>query len=291
MSYAVAIEALADPTRRKLVSRVRRRELTVGALARALRISQPAVSQHLACSRRARLVRERREGTRHYFAAAAAGLEPLRRYFESFWDDVLGAFAGRPARGNATLPQKGNLTMAPSPKPIPPLHRSITVPWSQEASFRRFTAEIATWWPLRTHSCSEDRAETVVLEGRVGGRLVEKVRGGEEHTWGTVTAWDPPRRVAFTWHPGQSPETSQDVEVTFTAGRRRHAPRPRAHELGAPRQDGAARAPRLPARLELRPPALGRTAGRPVHVDREGDDDDAGPAAAPRRPQAPESAG
>jgi uncharacterized protein YndB with AHSA1/START domain len=105
---------------------------------------------------------------------------------------------------------------APKSQPIPPLHRTITVPWTPEASFRRFTDEIATWWPLRTHSVGGEEAQTVVLEGRVGGRIVEKGRAGEEKVWGTVTAWDPPRRVAFTWHPGQSPETSQDVEVTFT---------------------------------------------------------------------------
>jgi uncharacterized protein YndB with AHSA1/START domain len=98
---------------------------------------------------------------------------------------------------------------------IPPLRKTITVPWSPEASFRRFTSEIAAWWPLKSHSVGTDRAETVVFEGRVGGRIVEKIRGGEECTWGTVTAWDPPRRVAFSWHPGQSPATSQDIEVTF----------------------------------------------------------------------------
>jgi uncharacterized protein YndB with AHSA1/START domain len=106
--------------------------------------------------------------------------------------------------------------MAASPKPIPPLKRSIVVAWPPEASFRRFTDGIATWWPLETHSVGQARAETVVFEGRVGGRIVEKVSGGQDCTWGTITAWDPPRRVAFTWHPGQAPDSSQDVEVTFS---------------------------------------------------------------------------
>lgn len=106
--------------------------------------------------------------------------------------------------------------MAPAaPKPIPPLRRSITVPWSPEAAFRRFTAEIASWWPLKTHSVGQENAETVVFEGRVGGRVFEKTKGGGECTWGTITAWEPPRRLAFTWHPGKPPETSQDVEVRF----------------------------------------------------------------------------
>jgi uncharacterized protein YndB with AHSA1/START domain len=91
------------------------------------------------------------------------------------------------------------------------------VDWPQDAAFRRFTDEIATWWPLRTHSIGQERAESVVFEGRVGGRIVERIRGGEESTWGTVTAWEPPHRVAFTWHPGQPVEKAQDIEVRFTA--------------------------------------------------------------------------
>lgn len=100
---------------------------------------------------------------------------------------------------------------------IPPLHRSITVPWTPDVAFHRFTGKIAEWWPLRSHSVGEIRAERVVFEGRVGGRIYEVDRGGEEHTWGSVTGFDPPTRVAFTWHPGMAPETSQDVEVRFLA--------------------------------------------------------------------------
>jgi uncharacterized protein YndB with AHSA1/START domain len=76
---------------------------------------------------------------------------------------------------------------------------------------------MARWWPLQSHSVGEGASETVVMEGRVGGRIVERIRGGRESVWGTVTAWDPPRRVAFTWHPGAEPATAQDVEVRFTA--------------------------------------------------------------------------
>ncbi|TAH36380.1 MAG: ATPase [Planctomycetota bacterium] len=99
--------------------------------------------------------------------------------------------------------------------PIAPLRRSILVPWAQEAAFRRFTAEIGTWWPLRSHSVGGERSETVIFEGRVGGRLYERIRGGEESTWGTVTAWEPPARVVFTWHPGRAAELEQEIELRF----------------------------------------------------------------------------
>jgi len=95
MAYSQSLAALADPTRRALYARLRRREWAVGELARAQRISQPAVSQHLRVLRRARLVKERREGTRHYFAAAPEGLAELRRWLDTMWGDVLAAYAGQ----------------------------------------------------------------------------------------------------------------------------------------------------------------------------------------------------
>lgn len=92
MAYGKTLTALADPTRRALYERLRKRPHAVGALARAARISQPAVSQHLRVLRDARLVRARAEGTRRLYYATPEGLVQLRRYFESLWDDVLVAF-------------------------------------------------------------------------------------------------------------------------------------------------------------------------------------------------------
>jgi uncharacterized protein YndB with AHSA1/START domain len=99
---------------------------------------------------------------------------------------------------------------------IPPVVRTVTVPWAREAAFRRFTEEISSWWPRSTHSIGQERSERVTLEGRVGGRIFETIQGGDECVWGTVQVWDPPHRVAFTWHPGQKAETAQTVEVRFS---------------------------------------------------------------------------
>ena len=100
--------------------------------------------------------------------------------------------------------------------PFTPLRKRIFVRATPERAFRRFTEEMATWWPLGSHSVGQANSETVVFEGWVGGRIVERIRDGRECVWGTVTAWEPPHRVAFTWHPGRKAETAQDVEVRFT---------------------------------------------------------------------------
>jgi DNA-binding transcriptional ArsR family regulator len=105
VAYQVVLTALADPTRQKLYQRLRRRDHTVGQLADACRITQPATSQHLKVLSDARLVTHRKDGTRRYYRASLEGLAELRTWLESMWDDVLLAFAADdpdpPAKGRA----------------------------------------------------------------------------------------------------------------------------------------------------------------------------------------------
>ena len=115
----------------------------------------------------------------------------------------------------STSPRTRPATPRGDTNAIPAVRKSVVVPWSVERSFRRFTAEIADWWPLSTYSVGEDKSDTVTMEGRVHGRIFETLQDGTEAEWGRITAWDPPRRVAFTWYPGRTEETRQEVEVTF----------------------------------------------------------------------------
>ena len=92
MAYADAIAALADPTRRAVLERLRSGPQPVVEIARGLPVSRPAVSQHLRVLKEAGLVRERREGTRHFYRVDGDGLADLRAYFEEFWQDALDAF-------------------------------------------------------------------------------------------------------------------------------------------------------------------------------------------------------
>ncbi len=102
---------------------------------------------------------------------------------------------------------------------ISPVRRAVTVPWTPEEAFRRFTEKMNDWWPLASHAVDPDGSETCIFEGRIGGRIYERRTDGTEADWGSVTAWEPPTRVAFTWHPGRDPSTAQEVEVVFTQTR------------------------------------------------------------------------
>ena len=95
------------------------------------------------------------------------------------------------------------------------IRKSVTVAVPVETAFRVFTEEIGSWWPLATKSVGQGDSEDLVIEQREGGRVYERVRGGEEHDWGTVLTWEPPTRLIFTWHPGRSEQTRQEVSVSF----------------------------------------------------------------------------
>jgi uncharacterized protein YndB with AHSA1/START domain len=100
---------------------------------------------------------------------------------------------------------------------IAPVVKSVFVPLAAEKAFHLFTREINRWWPLKSHSVGGENAVRCVLEERVGGRFYEVNRDSSQSDWGEVLAWDPPRRVSFTMHPGRDATCSQVVEVLFEA--------------------------------------------------------------------------
>jgi DNA-binding transcriptional ArsR family regulator len=86
------IEALSDPTRRKLFEQLRSGPCSVSELVQVVPVSQPAVSQHLRVLREARLVKVHKRGQQRFYSIDPEGLAELRDYIGSFWDIVLGAF-------------------------------------------------------------------------------------------------------------------------------------------------------------------------------------------------------
>lgn len=93
MTYGLeALDALGDPTRREILDRLRRGPRSVADIAAGMPVSRPAVSQHLRVLKGARLVTDRKDGTRRLYAVSASGLEDIRRYLDQFWDTALIGF-------------------------------------------------------------------------------------------------------------------------------------------------------------------------------------------------------
>jgi DNA-binding transcriptional ArsR family regulator len=92
MAYGTAIEALADPTRRRIFERLRRGPSAVGVLADGMPVSRPAVSQHLKVLKEAGLVSEEQDGARRIYRIDPQGLGQLRRWLDGFWDEALENF-------------------------------------------------------------------------------------------------------------------------------------------------------------------------------------------------------
>lgn len=87
-------EAIAHPTRRRILHLLGREEMSVNDLAARFPVTRPAISQHLGSLRQAGLVERRREGRTLWYRARP---EPLREvidwisHFDAFWDDKLAA--------------------------------------------------------------------------------------------------------------------------------------------------------------------------------------------------------
>jgi DNA-binding transcriptional ArsR family regulator len=93
MTNVNPIEALGDPTRRKLFERLRTGPCSVNELVEIVDVSQSAVSQHLSVLKNAQLVSVEKKGQQRIYRLNPAGLSELRQYVEALWDDVLEAFA------------------------------------------------------------------------------------------------------------------------------------------------------------------------------------------------------
>ena len=93
MDYEVAIAALADPSRRAIIERLREGALPVGKIAHDLPISRPAVSQHLRVLSNAGLLTCATSGNKRIYAISPEGVDALRRYLDCLWDDALACFA------------------------------------------------------------------------------------------------------------------------------------------------------------------------------------------------------
>lgn len=76
--------AIADPTRRAILDRLRGGGVAVAELASGFDMTRPAVSKHLRVLRDARLVREERDGRQRVYRLTPAPLRDLSQWVESY---------------------------------------------------------------------------------------------------------------------------------------------------------------------------------------------------------------
>ena len=97
---------------------------------------------------------------------------------------------------------------------------SVQLSVPAERAFRAFTEDIDMWWrrglPYRV---AGNNCGVLRFEPEIGGRLYERIEtstGERMAETGRITAWEPPRRLAFEWRAiNFEPDDRTIVEVTF----------------------------------------------------------------------------
>jgi DNA-binding transcriptional ArsR family regulator len=90
--------AIADPTRRQILSYIASESLTLNGVAEKFKISRPAVSKHVKILRECGLIRIRQEGRERYCEPKLEKLKEVSAWVEKyrkFWTeklDMLGKF-------------------------------------------------------------------------------------------------------------------------------------------------------------------------------------------------------
>ena len=78
-----AFKALADPSRRQILSLLRKGEMTAGELAEHFDMAKPSLSHHFSVLKQADLISARRDGQQIYYALNTTVVEDL---LAMIWD-------------------------------------------------------------------------------------------------------------------------------------------------------------------------------------------------------------
>ena len=90
---------------------------------------------------------------------------------------------------------------------------SIVVDAPIERAFRVFTEEFGRFKPREHNLLAVEIAETV-FEPRVGGYLYDRGVDGSECRWARVLAYEPPKRVVFSWDISPQWQIEPDLAKT-----------------------------------------------------------------------------
>jgi DNA-binding transcriptional ArsR family regulator len=85
----LALKALAEPRRVEILKVIGSGEAPAGAIAEHFNLTRPAISQHLRVLVDAKLLAERRDGTRRLYSVRPETFAELRGFLDTFWDTRL----------------------------------------------------------------------------------------------------------------------------------------------------------------------------------------------------------
>ena len=153
LPLADLFQALADPTRLRLLALLKEMELTVGELAQVLAQSQPRVSRHLKILADTRLIERRKEGS---WVFLQLGDPALVDALTAFWDaaadpDSVRQFAADRARLTAVRADRA------------------------EAAARYFAAHAAEWDQIRSLHVADAQVEDAIREALGDGPIGQLV--------------------------------------------------------------------------------------------------------------------
>ncbi len=82
--------SLADPTRRDILKRVTKKELSINEVAQSYDMSLAAVSKHIQVLEKAQLVQKHRKGTYQFIALSPPALKEASKYLKQYqkvWEE------------------------------------------------------------------------------------------------------------------------------------------------------------------------------------------------------------
>ena len=113
MNPDLALRALAEPQRRRILTLVGDGEMAAGEIADHFDITPQAVSQHLRVLKEAGLLGERREGTRRLYAVRPEAIESVRAFLDELWPASLARLKATVEGDRARPPRRQSRRAAP----------------------------------------------------------------------------------------------------------------------------------------------------------------------------------
>lgn len=100
---------------------------------------------------------------------------------------------------------------------MPDVQLIETVPLPPAQAFEVFVEQMDIWWPRRgvfpySFAPKSTRPLHIRFEAQLGGRYYETFADGGEYVIGSITVWEPPAHLAYTWRdPAWQGETTIDI--------------------------------------------------------------------------------